>query len=1122
MSPLLKKRRAADDRSLLRKYCLVSGLLAAAVMMFTYLCHDNTLTLGENTVLRMDLYHQYGPLFAELYDRIVNGYSLIYSWTSGLGGPFLGNFYNYCCSPFSLVILLTGHINMPEAIAVVMLLNAAAASMTFTYYVNKTTESVSRISVAFGLLYAFSGYFVAYSWNIMWLDAMAAFPLVILGIEKIIRRRRPALYLFAMTYTMITNYYMAYMVCILSALYFLYYYFSRHELGARLSKKEAASGDADPYPFASLDTAEPFRPAVPDEKARVADEQAAALKAAYDAAVSRQSAAIDAALDAAVEAEATAESGEPGAETSDGANETASVTAPADNVQPVTVFADETQPVGMTAERNDGEDEIPTVWIRTESGEPAAETTGGADEMPSVTVAADELPSVTVAVDPLRTVAVPTDAAPSAAGRAEPAQETPTPGFTYRDITEPLGTAARKDAGKTKKAKKRKEKRKLSESLFLRTGLWFAGASVLSFLLSAFALLPVYYCLQTSSATGGTFPENVKTYFNLFDFVANHLPSLTTTIRSSGDIVLPNVYCGLISVMLLPLYFFSGHISGRKKIAAAVFIGVFYVSFSVNYFNYIWHGFHMPNDLPYRYSFAYSFLLLAIGYEVFRHIGEFSNRAYVGVGVGVIAFTILLDEITSPNVQNKTIMMTLIFAVVYAVFFGLLKSKRFERNAVLSLLIIAVITEICVGDVSNFVMQQPKKYYVSDYDDYQSISRLTEENENELFYRTELTKLRARMDPCWYGYRGVSTFSSMAYEHVAKLMDKLGMFGNDINSYTYYPQTPVFNTMFAMKYLYDNNNLLREGDFYRKGAGNDTFTAYEYKYFLPLAFAADGAVTDWNLDKETPFQIQNDLMEKASGVADVLIPVYATDLSFANIDDSLTPEALRSTTSFTLRKNDTGADGRMTITIEAPEDGYYYVCTGSTHVSSITFTAEDNGYSFTSSSASPFTLDLGFQHKGAQILVEYCLSEDESATLPFSAARLDQEAFEKAYDRLKDNGTLAMESFDETSFSGRITVKGKDRVLYTSIPYDESWSVYLDGERVSYASGDIVRIGDALIGVKVSSGEHTVAFRYNARGLSTGMKLTAFGILIVALGLAWKYFLADKIGRKKQPAAPKR
>ena len=43
---------------------------------------------GSITVMRMDLYHQYGPLFAELYDRVVEHKSFIYSWQSGGGSSF--------------------------------------------------------------------------------------------------------------------------------------------------------------------------------------------------------------------------------------------------------------------------------------------------------------------------------------------------------------------------------------------------------------------------------------------------------------------------------------------------------------------------------------------------------------------------------------------------------------------------------------------------------------------------------------------------------------------------------------------------------------------------------------------------------------------------------------------------------------------------------------------------------------------------------------------------------------------------------------------------------------------------------------------------------------------------
>lgn len=1062
MSPLLKKRNGGDEKSLLRKYCLVAGLLAFLVMMFTYLCHDNTLTLGENTVLRMDLYHQYGPLYAELYDRIVNGYSLVYSWTSGLGGAFLGNLFNYCCSPFALIILLVGHQNMPEAIAVMILLNAVASAMTFTYYVNKTTETVNKMSIGLGLLYAFCGYFVAYSWNIMWLDAMSVFPLVILGIERIIQKNRPSLYIFAMTYTMITNYYMAYMVCILSVLWFLYYYFSRYELLSPLTRaaenvpaaaaEEAVFEVITPVPATAPETVAPDA-AVPD--AAVSEE---AAREAVEAAVSREAAAIDAVLNAAV-------------------------------------------PEGDAL----SEDIVVTTGVQTVADDAAARATAVTEPVPAVSGEAPEASSAAPAEK--AEAAVPVQPEPSV-------QPAPEAGFAYAPPAEPAGNAG-KTAKAPKAARRKKDKtgkRRLTASRFWVSGWSFALSSLLCFLISAFALLPVYYCLQTSSATGGTFPSTMKIYFNLFDFVANHLPALTTTIRSSGDVVLPNIYCGLLSVMLLPLFFFSKHVTGRKKIATAVLIGVFYFSFSLNYLNYIWHGMHMPNDLPFRYSFAYSFLLLLIACQVFLHIDEFSNRVYVGVGVGVIGFIILVDELGSQNVSTKTVNIVLIFAVVYVVLLGLLRSRKFERGAVVSLLIIAIITELCVSDVSNFVMQQPKANYVTDYPVYQEIREAAEGEDDDLFYRTEISKLRARMDPCWYGYNGVSTFSSMAYEHAAKLMEDLGMFGNDINSYTYYPQTPIFNSMFALKYIYDNNDLVSENDYYKEVASNDTFTAYAYQYPLPIAFAVSENVTGWEIDGDDPFATQNDFIRQATGVADVLTPAEVTELSFDNVREDLSVDTVNSLRTFSVYKSNTSLDGTLTAYIDVPEEGQYYVYTGSTRISSIDITAENYHYSYSSSSVQPFTLDLGLQPEGARIRVEYSLTDDDDAVVDLYAVKIDGKKFEEAYRKIRNNGLLELDSFEETKLSGKITVKGEDKLLYTSIPYDESWAVYVDGEYISYGSGDIVKVGDALLGVRIPAGEHTVSLRYYARGLDLGLKMTALGLMILAFLLFWKYFLSERVG----------
>jgi uncharacterized membrane protein YfhO len=212
------------------KYSFLAAGCTIGIMQIVYYCYD-LIPFGDKTILRMDLYHQYGPLFAEFYERVFNGDSFLYSWTSGGGGTFLGNFYNYLSSPFALVMLLAGHKNMPEAIAVMILLKSAVASFTFSYFIKKRYEPEnSPIISAFGVLYACSGYFIAYYWNVMWIDSFYLFPLVMLGIDNIIRKRKLSLYIVSLSLTFLTNYYMAYMVCIFSVLFFIYNYFTQFDL----------------------------------------------------------------------------------------------------------------------------------------------------------------------------------------------------------------------------------------------------------------------------------------------------------------------------------------------------------------------------------------------------------------------------------------------------------------------------------------------------------------------------------------------------------------------------------------------------------------------------------------------------------------------------------------------------------------------------------------------------------------------------------------------------------------------------------------------------------------------------------------------------------------------------
>ena len=89
-----------------------------------------------------------------------------------------------------------------------------------TYYLLKLYKKPDFGSAFFGIFYALSGYMAAYSWNIMWLDCIILFPLIMLGLERLVYERRWGLYCLSLGLSILSNYYISIMICIFMVIYF--------------------------------------------------------------------------------------------------------------------------------------------------------------------------------------------------------------------------------------------------------------------------------------------------------------------------------------------------------------------------------------------------------------------------------------------------------------------------------------------------------------------------------------------------------------------------------------------------------------------------------------------------------------------------------------------------------------------------------------------------------------------------------------------------------------------------------------------------------------------------------------------------------------------------------------
>ena len=888
-------------------YCWISCLCTIGVMMLVYYCYK-LFPFGETTILRMDLYHQYGPLFAELYDRVTGLKSFLYSWQTGLGSPFLGNFFNYLSSPSMIIMLLLGHENMPEAIAGMIIAKAALSAWTFTFYLKKSQDRHDFTTAAFGLLYAMCGYFIAYYWNVMWIDAMVYFPLVILGIEYIVKHRNPRIYIAFLALTILSSYYMGFMTCIFSAVYFVVYTFG-----------------------CQTETYDPGTPYKLDE-----------------------------------------------------------------NGNKVYSF-----------------------------------------------------------------------------------------------------------------------KNKILGNNMLRSILTFGFASIAAAGIVAVSLIPTFFILKNCSATSGTFPEDYKSYFTIFDFLANHLSSVDPTIRSSGEDVLPNVYCGMATLILVPLYLFTKSISIREKVAYVGLLGVMYFSFNVNILNYIWHGFHYPNDLPYRWSFMYSFILLILAYKAFTRLNEFSGRAILGTGLGVLGSVILIQEIGSKNVEEITVLISIIFIVTYCLVFAIMRDKKYQQSTVAVLLLCCVIGELACANTDRYNMDQPKSNFTGDYSDFRALKDELDEYDGDDMYRMELTYNRARMDPAWYGYNGISTFTSMAYEKMSNTQSDLGLDGNYINSYTYYLQTPVYNMMHSLKYVVDNSNdVTVEGDYFNELMTQGVFTAYENKYYLPIGYGVSSDIINWYSDLTNPFIVQSNWFEYATGVQDVFEMMTIDEVQYYNMDELTS--GLETGDIYYTKTNE--GEGELTFILRADSAARHcYLYVNSRDFDSLIIEKDDTEY--TQYTDEPYVYDLGIVYPDEEVKVRITIEDVEYGYIDFYPYFVNDEALDEGYEILKSR-QLNVTSFEETKIQGTVSLD-ESGVFFTSIPYDSGWTVKVDGKKV--AKEDFVYFSKDEEGnpeytylcFNIPEGEHTVELSFMPDGLILGAAVSV--ATIIALIIAAVIF--SKI-RKKRALIP--
>jgi len=204
-------------------------LIATAFLFYLILLIQNNMIIdwgGDYTAQYFVMgYHSY-----DTWRDIFAGKFNFWDTTIYLGvNSIASNSYYGLFSPYNLFLIIFPREWIPWTLSILSIIKLVCAGLFFRCYMKSlgVKESTARIA---GLAYAFSGYMCFYLWYNNYQDVFSFFPLILLGIELILQKKRPWVLMIGVTLCIVSNFVMAVTFLICGVIYGLFRYFQRLKL----------------------------------------------------------------------------------------------------------------------------------------------------------------------------------------------------------------------------------------------------------------------------------------------------------------------------------------------------------------------------------------------------------------------------------------------------------------------------------------------------------------------------------------------------------------------------------------------------------------------------------------------------------------------------------------------------------------------------------------------------------------------------------------------------------------------------------------------------------------------------------------------------------------------------
>ena len=516
------------------------------------------------------------------------------------------------------------------------------------------------------------------------------------------------------------------------------------------------------------------------------------------------------------------------------------------------------------------------------------------------------------------------------------------------------------------------------------------------------------------------------------------------------------------------------------------------------------------------------------------------------------------DQMAKGAVWISAALMGIYLILLYFMLGGkITQGKRGVSVALTTMMLIMVGGEATYNavdsmkDIDKEVAYSTRASYQNYVQNGRAATQMLEEKDDG-FYRAEKTFFRCVNDNAAFGLKGISHSSSVMNTRAINFIETLGYCMHSY--YTRYDgNTEIADSLLGIKYVLDRgesgdqNRRLNPAyearwayDYTNENGTAKTITAYENTNALSIGYMVDEDVQKIDhLGNDNPFNSQNIFMSTMSGQTTFdengqfqSWHEYYTPLNLA--ENPIVSDAITTSPYGEQTKYDVTGDGDPTVDFhlvaESNEPIYIYFKTEfqkkvnlwmSTWNDSEWSEAENgwkesNSGDFTWKDADEYAknnggfqsmgeyfegdnyiaLRLGTFEPGTKITLRMTIANEEKFTIVknFLFYTYHPDVFQEDIDILKQNQwQIDTKKSNDRKLTGTITAED-GQIMMTSIPDQPGWTVKVDGKKV-----DQVAIVDAMIGVPLSAGEHTVTMTYTPPGWWIGMGTLAGGIVLIVL-----------------------